>query len=158
MEVSVEKAQNFKENKVLAIDQQLSSIRAKVVSQNREKIKCIAETVIFCGRQGIAFRGHQDDWKRVEGSPHVNPGNFMAMLQFRAQSGDEVLAEHLQAAHRHRNALYTSKTIQNEVIEICGNIIRGTILAEVCAACFFSIMVDEATDAANDEQLTVSIR
>lgn len=158
---AVERARCFKatmEKKVLPIDQQLSTIRAKIVSQNMEKIKSIAETIIFCGRQGIAFRGHRDDWKHIEGSPHANPGNFIALLQFRARSGDKVLAEHLHTAHHHHNALYTSKTTQNELIDICGSIVRGTILAEVRTARFFSIMVDEATDAANDEQLTVSIR
>ena len=74
------------------------------------------------------------------------------------QSGDSILAEHLQSAHEHRNALYTSKTIQNELIGICGNIIREKILEEIRAARFFSIMMDEATDAANDEQLIVSLR
>lgn len=121
-------------------------------------MKCIAETVMFCGRQGIALRGHRDDWKHIKDAPDENPGNFLALLQFRIQSGDTLLAEHLQSADQHRNALYTSKTIQNEVIDICGNIIRETILDEVRAARFFSIMVDEATDAANDDQLTVSLR
>ena len=35
---------------------------------------------------------------------------------------------------------------------------RETILEEIRAARFFSIMVDEATDAANVEQLTVCLR
>ena len=65
--------------------------------------------------------------------------------------------KHLQTVHHHRNALYTTKTIQNEVIDVCGSIVHGTVLAKVHTACFFSIMVDEATDAGNDEQLTVSI-
>ena len=158
---AVEKAESFKdvmENKLLSIDLQLSSIRAEIVSQNRKKIKCMAETVIFCGRQGIALRGHRDDWKHVKDAPDENPGNFLALLQFRIQSGDAILAEHLHSAHEHRNALYTSKTIQNELINICGTIIRGKVLEEIRRACFFSIMMDEATDAANDEQLTVSIR
>ena len=156
---AVEKAESFKsvmENKLLSIDQQLSNICAGIVSQNRKKIKCIAETVIFCGRQGIALRGHRDDWKHVKNAPDENPGNFLALLQFRVLSGDTILVEHLQSAHR--NALYTSKTIQNEIIEICNNIVRETILKEIRAARCFSIMVDEATDAANDEQLTVSLR
>ena len=38
---AVEKAE-----KLLSIDQQLSSIRAEIVSQNRKIMKCIAETVI----------------------------------------------------------------------------------------------------------------
>ena len=158
---AVETAQQFKavmENEVLPIDHQLSSIRAQIVAENREKIKSIAETVIFCGRQGIALRGHRDDWKHLNDLPFSNPGNFIALLQFRAESGDTVLAKHLETASTHRTALYTSKTIQNEIIDICGSIIRGTILAEIRDAHFFSLMADEATDAANDEQLAVSIR
>ena len=49
------------ENNLLSIDQQLSSIRAKIVSQNRKKMKCMTETVMLWGRQGIALRGHRDD-------------------------------------------------------------------------------------------------
>lgn len=42
------------------------------------------------------------------------------------KAGDHVLKKHLETAAG--NALYTSKTIQNEMIEICGNIIRNKIL------------------------------
>ena len=68
------------------------------------------ETVIFCGRQGIALRGHRDgrthaaDW-----DPLTNHCNFLALLQFPIQAGDEVLQKHLQTAQG--NALYTSKSI-----------------------------------------------
>ena len=55
------------------------------------------------------------------------------------------------------NALYTSKTIQNELIDVCGHIIRTSILTKVRAAHFFSVMVDEATDAANDEQFALCV-
>lgn len=64
------------ENKLLSIDQQLSSICAEIISQNRKKMKCMAETVIFCGRQGIALRGHRDDWKHVKDSLHENSETF----------------------------------------------------------------------------------
>ena len=60
----------------------------------------------------------------------------MALLQFRGQSGDKVLAEHLQTAHHHCNALYTSKTIQNVVIDICGSTLHGTILVKIYTARF----------------------
>ena len=48
-----------KENQVVSIDQQLSSKQAEIVAQNRLKLRSIAATVIFCGRQALAFRGHQ---------------------------------------------------------------------------------------------------
>ena len=53
------------------------------------------ETVILCGRQGIAFRGHRDDGTAVEEDAADNHGNFLALLHFRIQAGDQVLEEHL---------------------------------------------------------------
>ena len=43
------------------------------------------------------------------------------------------LAEHLRTASTHHNALYTSKTTQNEIIDICGS---ATILADIHDANF----------------------
>ncbi len=45
----------------------------------------------------------------------TNRGNFIAILQLMAK-GDPLLHKHLLTAKR--NAIYTSKTIQNEVIHI----------------------------------------
>ena len=55
----------------------------------------------------------------VESNPLSSHGNFLALLQFRVQAGDHVLGHHLETAPA--NALYVSKTIQNELISICGN-------------------------------------
>ena len=140
--------------RILLIDQQLSMQRTTVV-QNRLKLHSIVETII-CGRQGIPLRGHRDDHTCMDSDPLANHGNFMALLQFRIQAGDMVLSEHLQTAGG--NAVYTSKTIQNEIIEICGNLITQQILDNIKEALFFSIIADEATDVANKEQLSISIR
>ena len=54
---TVEKAIHFRsvvEKKQLPVDQQLSKVRAERIAENKEKLKSIAETVIFCERQGIA--------------------------------------------------------------------------------------------------------
>ena len=56
-----------------------------------------------------------------------------------------------------KNAKYTSKTIQNELTIICGDLIRNKILERVRQACYFSVLADEATDIFNDEQLSISI-
>ena len=40
---------------LVSIDQQLSSIRAEIVSQNKKKMKCMAETVIFVVRRELPF-------------------------------------------------------------------------------------------------------
>lgn len=119
-------------------------------------MRSIVETIIFCGQQGIPLRGHRDDHTCMDTDPFANHGNFLALLQFRIQAGDVALSEHLQTAAG--NAVYTSKTIQNEIIAICGNLIRQEILDSIKEAPFFSIIADEATDVANKEQLSISIR
>ena len=140
----------------LAVDHGLSSERSKRAAENRLKLVSIAETVIFCGRQGIAYRGHHDDTSSSKEDLHANHGNFLALLQFRVQAGDHILKQHLDSAAG--NALYTSKTVQNEMITICGDIIRSKLIKMVQNAGFFSVIADEATDVANDEQLSICVR
>lgn len=77
-------------NPDLAIDHRLSSERSKRAAENHCKLLSIAETIIFCGRQGLAFRGHRDDTSTKEDSS-ANQGNFLALLHFRVQAGDKVL-------------------------------------------------------------------
>lgn len=126
---AVQKAMMFKKvqlNQATLIDQQLSTLRQQWVKQNRLKLRSIVETIIFCGRQGIALRGHRDDHTQVISTPNSNHGNFLALLQFRVEAGDQVLDNHMKTAQG--NALYTSKTIQNELISICGDSILETLL------------------------------
>ena len=117
---AVERAMAFcsvMEKRRLLIDQQLMSERAKTAAENRLKMRSIAATVMLCGRRGI-LRGHRDDRPAIMEEPLANHGNFHALLDFRVDAGDKVLQEHLQTASR--NAIYTSKDIQNELIIICG--------------------------------------
>ena len=101
---------------MIPIDPQLWNARAITIAKNKQKLKSIADTVIFCGRQGIALRGHRDDWKHVDEHSHANRSNSVALLHFKVQSGDKVLADHLASCGR--SSLYTSKTTQNELIGI----------------------------------------
>jgi len=66
------------------------------------------------------------------------------------------LKKHLQ--NPKGNARYTSHVIQNQLITICGDLIRAELLKSIRTARFFSVIADEATDTANVEQLSLSIR
>ena len=108
--VAVETAMLFtkvQENQSLSIESQLCSQREITVKENRAKLKCIVETIVLCGRQGLALRGHRDDQEFQETDPLQNHGNFLALLRFRVQSGDQILENHLKSGKA--NALYTSK-------------------------------------------------
>ena len=116
---SVERAEAFcavMENRIPSIDHLLNSRRAQLVAENHLKLNSIAATIIFCGRQALALRGHRDDGPVLLSETVIGQGNFQALLQFR-DAGDEVLKHHLETADR--NTMYTSKEIQNEMITIC---------------------------------------
>lgn len=129
---AVQEAESFS-----AVDHCLSSHRSRLADQNRLKLTSIVETILFCGRQGFALRGHRDDGTSIDDI--ISHGNFLALLRFRVQAGDKVLEEHIETAGR--NARYTSKTVQNEMMEISGNIVRRKILQMVKKAGFFSVIV-----------------
>ncbi len=78
----------------------------------------------------------------MEGS---NEGNFIQLVRFRAET-DTVLSGYLATAPK--NARYTSKTIQNELLSVVGRCIRDDIIAEVKSAKYYSIIADETTDTA----------
>ncbi len=57
-----------------------------------------------------------------------------------------------------RNALYTSKTIQNQLIYCIGGSIRDKIIEEVRKAKWYSILCDEVSDVSTKEQLSIVLR
>lgn len=137
------------------ISQQFSDIYLNTVELNRQKLRSIIKTVVLCGKQNIALRGHRDDSSHI-GEASGNPGNFQALLNFRVEAGDKVLANHF--ANAQRNATYRSKTIQNEIIEVLGTYIQDKIVAEINEAGAFSLLADEASDSSNKEQLPLVLR
>ena len=54
--------------------------------------------------------------------------------------------------------MYTSKEVQIWWLWFVGDIIRNKILQKVQKARYFSVIADEATDSANAEQLSISVR
>ena len=63
----------------------LFAVLQESASFNKLALRSIVECVIFCGKQGISFRGHRDD---ATASDPTNRGNFISLLRFRAQSDD----------------------------------------------------------------------
>lgn len=83
-------------------------------SFNKLALKLIVECVIFCGKQAISFRRHRDD---ATASDPTNRGNIISLLRFRAQT-DAVLRKFIESAPK--NGIYTSTTVQNDLIDLCG--------------------------------------
>lgn len=128
----------------------------KQLEANQHVLDSLFKIVLLLEKQGLPFRGHRDDqieWE--EQGDHENQGNFAELVRFRAET-DQALLKHLQNAPR--NARYTSKTIQNELIHVIGKYIQSEILHEIKKAKYYSVLADELADVANKEQLSISFR
>ena len=154
-QLAAEKAENFistMSDPSKAIDSKLNKDREQQIKTNRQILSSIVSTVLFCGRQGLALRGKRDDGVLQE----ENRSNFNALLTFRIESGDELLATHLKTCDK--TATYVSKTTQNNIIAIIGEQIRETLLKKVTRAGYYSVLADEVVDSANWEQLSIVLR
>ena len=67
---------------------------------------------------------------------------------------DEILATWL----KRKENVYTSPTIQNEIIKLMGLSMLRNIVAELQKAPFLTIMADENTDTSNKEQVTLFLQ
>ena len=92
------------------------------IAHNRQLLQSVVETIQFCGRQNIALRGHRDDGPLPVGmQSEGNEGNFRELLKFRISSGDKILEAHVNKMSG--NVTLISKTTQNDIIHICGQVI-----------------------------------
>ena len=113
---------------------------------------------MFCGRQNIALHDHRDSATDLERDVlgTVNQGNFLALLSFRVEAGDVALGEHLSSASH--NATCTSNTIQNQIVHVLADEVRGERVKKVKVARWFSVISDEVIDVSNMKQLTIVLR
>ena len=119
----------------------INSSSQKIMESNQRVVESLLKIVMLCGKQGLALRGHRDDkivWRDI-GDEHPNEGNFVELVRFQAET-DPILAQYL--TNSPRNARYTSKMIQNKLVEVIGNSICDDIV-EVKQAKFYSVIVDE---------------
>ena len=120
------------------IGESLSIQQKREKQENRQCFIKILSSLRFLARQGLAFRGHGDG----------SQSNVTQLLALRAVD-DSSLARWLKK----KTDKYTSGDIQNEVLSVIANNFLCTIVEEVKAAKFCSIMVDETPDIANKDQV-----
>lgn len=83
-----------------------------------------------------------------------NEGNFRAILKYKAKD-IEFLKLHLESDTRNK---YLSPHIQNEIINICGDILIKKLVTKVNESKCFSVLADETSDVSVSEQLTICVR
>lgn len=133
--------------------------RLKKITENRERLKPIIQSIIFLGKQNIPLRGHRDDGALLANYNHYklnNEGNFRELLRFRVKSGDKILEQHLLTAHS--KATYISSNVQNQLIDCLKEEIQSEIIKEIKQSRFYSIMFDETTDLSHVSQMSLVLR
>ena len=117
---------------------------AKEVAANRKYMKLIIQTIHFLARQGLAYRGHNEDTKTSK-----NLGNFKELLDFHCALVPE-FKENLDS----KVAKYTSPTIQNDIIHL----ISKQIIQHYLPLKYYAIICDETMDLSRKEMLALCIR
>ncbi|XP_052189870.1 uncharacterized protein LOC127799688 [Diospyros lotus] len=114
------------------IDKVMHIVMREEVERRRLRVKTSFRSVQWLAFQGCAFRGHD------ESSSSLNRVNFIEM-------------------NAPQNAQYIAPSIQKEMLHIMANRVRRMIREEVRDE-YFCILVDEAQDASNREQMAIILR
>lgn len=121
--------------------------------ENKDYLKSLFEILILMGKQNLPLDGHGAD-ELPEGL--FTPDNFQALLEFRINSGDEVLRKRFETTAV--NLAYCSVAQQKQMLEICESCVREETLREVRDSHFFSLITDEVVDLAGEEHLPILVR
>lgn len=130
--------------------------QAKEKTENRAAIIPIIKTILFCAKQELPLRGDNDSGPLTLIRSQLNDGKFRALLRFRIDSGDVSLEKHV--LNHLKNAQYMIPDIQNEIIQICSDIIIRKIILKVDNAQCFTLLGDETIDISGTEQMSVCLR
>lgn len=123
------------------------------VERNRHLMKRFIDTVVFLGKQELAFRGHD------ERPDSDNRGNYVESLLYLSKY-DSVMESHFEQCASNSHPIFSglSSDIQNDLINCVAAVISDTIKSEIGRAKFISVMIDETPDVSHREQLSVILR
>ncbi|XP_057793218.1 uncharacterized protein LOC131009829 [Salvia miltiorrhiza] len=121
----------------------------ELVRKNRLQVKASIDVAKLCALLGIAFRG------RDESPDSHNREFFLEILKYTASYNEEVASVVLENAPK--NALYTSHSIQKDILSVYASKIQKFIRAEIGDE-KFCIIVDESQDESKREQMAIILR
>ena len=122
----------------------LSSIHSSEKEANHKCLLNILSNLQFLARQGCAIRG---------GVEHETDSNFYQLYKLRCED-DSTLEEWLKK----KKGKYTSHEVQNEILKVMALRVLQDISANLHSTEFYTIKVDECTNASNQEQVVAVLR
>ncbi|XP_038681328.1 zinc finger MYM-type protein 1-like [Tripterygium wilfordii] len=131
------------------IDKVMNVQSLENVKKNRLCLKTTIDSVRWLTLQGCALRGHD------ESLTSKNRGNLVELISLMGKLNVEIDDVVLEKAPG--NAKYTSHLIQKDILHILSTKVRNKIREEVGNA-RFCILVDEAKDVSNREQMAIILR
>lgn len=124
----------------------LHTASAEEISERRQYLQRIVGVTTFLGKQGIPFRGHDEQ------EASQNPGNFLECMKLLKQ-----FDPFLQKYTPPKNATYLTHSSQNEMITSIAQEITENVTKQITSSKMYSVMADEARDH-HTEQLAVCVR
>ena len=101
----------------------------RAINAEKEKwrniLKVVVETILFCAKNNLAFRGSTD----IIGDPRS--GIFLSTLELISHYNPQ-FAEHIEAAKSKTNTVtYFFPKIQNELIELVGEKVKSKVISNI---------------------------
>ena len=125
------------------------------VKANRQYMKIIIESLVFTAQQNIAQRGHEEDRSNITEESDINRGNFIKDISISKDISwfKDKLEDQLK-----KHSRWTSQSIQNEILELVGDLVLEEISNEARESKEIGIIVDETSDIRRTEQVSVCLR
>ncbi len=124
------------------IQSQISAAHNKTMIESTKALLNILSSIRFLAQQGLALRGHNDD-----------DSNLYQLLKLRSEDVPE-----LKTWLGRTNYRWLSHDVVNEILQMLADSVLRDIICEVKNEKYYSIMIDETSDIAVKEQVSLCIR
>ena len=115
----------------------------------RRRLTASIDCIRFLLKQGLAFRGHD------ESTNSANQGNFLELLRFLAEHNESI--NHVVLENAPENHQLIAPKIQKDIVNAAALETTNAIITDLGDE-LFAIIVDEARDISNKEQMAIALR
>ncbi|KAH1211146.1 Zinc finger MYM-type protein 1 [Glycine max] len=127
----------------------ISKQSEQVCDLYRRRLTASIDCIHFLLKQGLAFRGHD------ESTNSANQGNFLELLKYLAEHNESI--NHIVLENAPENHQLIAPKIQKDIVNVVALETTNAIITDLGDE-LFAIIVDEAHDISNKEQMAIALR